>query len=134
MRAARIGAGLVLSALFAWTLGYYLPHEIGRRMDFGVGDRHLVMPFVQTTLTGPRLTQVEAPALVVVPNDDLFKSLSGLNCPLLEQAYLDRCPVLLVRGTLSDLQPLYARFPGRAVWAISTQGDLAILQRVRNTT
>ena len=135
LRAARAGTAIVLGGLCFWTLGYYLPHEIGRRMDFGqTNERHLVMPFLQTTLTGPQLAQVEPPALVAVPNDDVFKSLSALNCPLLEQAYLDQCPVLLVKGNLSDLAPLYARFRGRAVWLITTDGDLAILQRVRNAT
>jgi hypothetical protein len=134
-RAGLAGAGVVLAVLCAWTVGYYLPHAIDRRMDFGGfgGSRRLVMPFVKTTLGGPQLTGVDAPALVLVSDGDVFKSLSGLNCPLLEDAYLDQCPVLLVDSNVADAQKeLYARFPGRSVWLIERQGDLVTLQRVRN--
>jgi hypothetical protein len=136
-RASSAGTGAVLAVLCAWTLGYYLPHAIDRRMDFGAlgGGKRLVMPFVVTTLGGPRLVGVDPPALVLVSNGDVFKSLSALNCPLLEDAYLDQCPVLLVDSNVADAEKdLYARFPGRSVWLIDTQGDLVTLQRVRNST
>jgi hypothetical protein len=136
-RAAWAGAGVVLGVLCLWTMGYYLPHAIDRRMDFGaLGEgKRLVMPFVATTLGGPQLTGVDPPALVLVSNGDVFKSLSALNCPLLEDAYLDQCPVLLVESNVADAEKdLYARFPGRSVWLIDAQGDLATLQRVRNST
>ncbi len=136
-RAAWAGAGAVLLVLCGWTLSYYLPHAIERRMDFGaIGNgKRLVMPFVATTLSGPRLIGVDPPALVLVSNGDVFKSLSALNCPLLEDAYLDQCPVLLVDSNVADAEKdLYARFPGRAVWLIDTQGDLVTLQRVRNSS
>jgi hypothetical protein len=135
LRAARIGAGVVVAALCAWTFGYYLPHAIERRMDFGATNgRPMVMPFVENTLAGPRLTGVEPPALVVVPNGDVFKSLSALNCPLLEDAYLEDCPVLLLSANLTDAAPLYARFANRSVWLATLDGNLVTLQRVRNTT
>jgi 4-amino-4-deoxy-L-arabinose transferase-like glycosyltransferase len=131
------GAGAVLGLLCAWTVVYYLPHAVDRRMDFAAlgGGKRLVMPFVATTLGGPQLTGVDPPALVLVSNGDVFKSLSALNCPRLEDAYLDQCPVLLVNTNVADAQKdLYARFPGRSVWLIDTQGDLVTLQRVRNST
>ena len=93
------------------------------------------MPFVKTTLSGPELSGVDPPALVLVSNGDVFKSLSGLNCPLLEDAYLNQCPVLLVDTNVADAESgLYARFPGRSVWLVDTSGDLVTLQRVRNST
>jgi 4-amino-4-deoxy-L-arabinose transferase-like glycosyltransferase len=136
-RAAQAGAGVVLAILCAWTFGYYLPHAVDRRMDFGaIGNgKRLVMPFVKNTLSGPQLTGVDPPALVLVSNGDVFKSLSALNCPRLEDAHLDQCPVLLVDSNVADAEGgLYARFPGRSVWLIDTQGDLVTLQRVRNST
>jgi 4-amino-4-deoxy-L-arabinose transferase-like glycosyltransferase len=134
---ARLGIGVVVALLCVWTFGYYLPHAIDRRMDFGAigGGRRLVMPFVKTTLGGPQLAGVDPPALVLVSDGDVFKSLSGLNCPLLDDAHLDQCPVLLVDSNVADAQKdLYARFPGRSVWLIDRQGDLVTLQRVRNST
>jgi hypothetical protein len=104
-------------------------------MDFGAlaNGRRLVLPFVKTTLSGPELSQVKPPALVLVPSEDVFKSISALNCPLLEDAYLQDCPVLINSG-LEDGSPLFARFPSHSLWIIETQGDLATLQRTRNTT
>ena len=130
-----MGTSIVVIGLTAWTLGYYLPHAIDRRMDFGAlpNGRRLVMPIVETTLGGPQLVGVSPPALVLVPNEDVFKSISGLNCPLLEDAYLDRCPVLLINSGLEDAAPFFARFAGRSLWIIQTQGDLVTLARVRNS-
>jgi 4-amino-4-deoxy-L-arabinose transferase-like glycosyltransferase len=137
-RAGWAGAGVILAVLCGWTFGYYLPHAIDRRMDFGAtdGNRRLVMPFVKSTLSGPQLVGVDPPALVLISDGDVFKSLSALNCPLLEDAYLNQCPVLLVDSNLADANNdgLYARFPGRSVWQIERQGDLVTLQRVRNST
>jgi hypothetical protein len=133
-RAALAGAGLVLALLSGWTVAYYLPHAVNRRMDYAAlgNGRRLVLPFVESTLGGPRFTDdLQAPALVVVPNEDVFKTISALNCPLLEDAYLADCPVLLLNASLDEVTPLFARFPNRSVWLLQTQGDVATLQRIR---
>ena len=102
-------------------------------MDYGaIGNgRRLVVSFVETSLTGARLTDIEPPALVVVPNEDVFKSISGLNCPLLEDAHLDECPILLLNTSPNEAAPLFARFPNRGVWIVDTDGDLITVQRLR---
>ena len=111
-------------------------HEIDRRMDFGglSNGRRLIVPFVETTLTGPRLTGIDPPALVVVPNEDVFKSLSALNCALLEGPYLNDCPVLLINGSVRDAEPLLTRFPGRSVWLATYTNELVTLQRLSSET
>jgi hypothetical protein len=132
-RAAISGACALVALLGTYTLGYYLPHEIDRRMDYGAlnNGRRLVLPFVETTLTGPHLARVQAPALVLVPNDDVFKSLSALNCPLLDREHIGDCPILLLRTGVGSLPMLETEFPGRAAWIIEAHGDLTTLQRVR---
>ena len=132
-RAAMTGACAVVALLGAYTLGYYLPHEIDRRMDYGAlnNGRRLVMPFVETTLGGPHLARVEPPALVLVPNDDVFKSLSALNCPLLDREHIGQCPILLLRTGVDNLPTLQAEFPGRSAWIVEAHGDLATLDRVK---
>jgi hypothetical protein len=133
-RASVSGPFAVLALLCAWTLGYYLPHEVARRMDYGAlsNGRRLVLPFVETTLTGPQLARVAPPALVFVPNEDIFKSISALNCALLDADHVADCPVLLVNVDLNDGADLLAAFPTRSVWIIQNQGDLATLDRVRS--
>jgi hypothetical protein len=69
--------------------------------------------------------------VVLVPNEDVFKSISALNCPLLEEAYLQDCPVLLINTNFADGSAVLGRFRGRSLWLIDTQGDLVTLQRVR---
>jgi hypothetical protein len=132
---AGIGAAVVVAALSAWTFGYYIPHAIDRRIDYAAlpNGKRLVVPFLDTTLGGPRLDISDTPALVLVPNDDVFKSLSALNCPLLEQDALARCPVLLVRARLDQALDLSDRFPGRSLWLVDTQGDLSTLNLVGRT-
>ena len=73
---------LIVALLSTYTVSYYLPHAVDRRMDYGAlnNGRRLVLPFVETTLSGPHLARVEPPALVLVANDEVFKSLSALNC------------------------------------------------------
>jgi hypothetical protein len=101
-------------------------------MDYGAlnNGRRLVMPFVETTLGGPHLARVEPPALVLVPNDDVFKSLSALNCPLLDREHIGQCPILLLRTGVDSLPTLQAEFPGRSAWIVEAHGDLATLDRV----
>ena len=133
-RASRAGALSVLALFCTWTLGYYLPHEIERRMDYGaIGNgRRLVLPFVETTLTGPQLARIAPPALVFVPNEDIFKSISALNCAQLDAEHVADCPVLLVNVGLNDGADLLADFPTRSVWIIQNRGDLVTLDRVRS--
>ncbi|MCA1645030.1 MAG: hypothetical protein LC797_06010, partial [Chloroflexi bacterium] len=130
--AASLGAQMVVALLGAYTLLYYLPHAVERRMDYGALSfgRRLVLPFVETTLSGPRLRRVEPPALVLVPDDDVFKSLSALNCPRLDQVHIGDCPILLVRTGLDQWQALLEQFPGRTVWVVEAHGDLVSLERV----
>jgi hypothetical protein len=132
-RSAGAAVGVVLGLLCAWTVGFYLPHEIDRRMDYGAlgNERRLVLPFVENTLSGPHITSVEPPALVLVPDEDVFKSISALNCPLLEDAHLVECPVLLVNTSVDEAPPLFDRFAGRSLWIIERVGDLVTLQRLR---
>jgi hypothetical protein len=105
-------------------------------MDYGaLGDgRRLVMPFVETTLSGAHLVRVEPPALVLVGNDDIYKTLSALNCPLLDRDHIDECPVLLVRAGADQWRTLLERFPGRTVWLVEAHGDLITLDRVHSAS
>jgi hypothetical protein len=66
-----------------------------------------------------------------VPNDDVFKSVSALNCPLLDREHIGDCPILLLRTGVGSLPMLETEFPGRAAWIIEAHGDLTTLQRVR---
>jgi hypothetical protein len=131
--AVNSGIAVVVALLSAYSIIYYLPHAVDRRMDYGAlnNGRRLVMPFVETTLGGPRLTRVEPPAMVLVQSDDVFKTLSALNCPLLDANHIGECPVLLIRAGLDEQQSLLNQFPGRAVWVIQSQGALVTLDRVR---
>ena len=65
--AANSGLAIVVALLSAYSIVYYLPHAVDRRMDYGAlnNGRRLVMPFVDTTLAGPRLARVEPPAAAV---------------------------------------------------------------------
>jgi len=131
---ARLGPCLVVALLSTYTVGYYLPHAVVRRMDYGALDngRRLVLPFVETTLSGPHLTAVEPPALVLVPNADVFKSLSALNCPLLDRDHIRDCPVLLVRAGVDQWPALLEQFPARTVWVVNAHGDLVSIERVHS--
>ena len=104
------------------------------RMDFGAlnNGRRLVVPFVETTLNGAHLTGVEPPALVLVPNDDVFKSLSALNCPMIDRDHIVDCPVLLVRAGVDEYPRLLDQFPARTVWVVNAHGDLVSIERVHS--
>jgi hypothetical protein len=131
--AVSTGIGAIVALLSAYSLVYYLPRAVDRRMDYGAlnNGRRLVMPFVEATVAGPHLARVEPPAIVLVQSDDVFKSLSALNCPLLDRDHIGDCPVLLIRAGLDQQQLLLDQFPGRSVWVIQSQGALATLDRVR---
>jgi hypothetical protein len=133
--ATNSGISVAVALLSTYSLVYYLPQAVDRRMDYGAlsNGRRLVIPFVETTLAGPRLARVEAPALVLVQSDNVFKTLSALNCPLLDANHIGDCPVLLIRAGLDQQQTLVNQFPGRAVWVIQSQGALVTLDRVRPT-
>jgi 4-amino-4-deoxy-L-arabinose transferase-like glycosyltransferase len=132
--AASSGPCLGVALLCAYSILYYLPHAVDRRMDFGAlgNGRRLVLPFVSTTLSGAHLEGVEPPALVLVPNDEVFKTLSALNCPLLDRDHIGDCPVLLIRAGVDTWATLLEQFPGRTVWVIEAHGDLVALDRVHS--
>jgi hypothetical protein len=109
---SRTMAAVVLGLLGLYSLLVYLPLEIQRRTDFSAlpGGRTVSLGFVSTSLLGPRVEGVAAPALVLTNDWWLFNAaLSPLNCP-----QLPNCDVLFAfAATPADEQQLRAAFPDR---------------------
>jgi hypothetical protein len=106
---SRIAALIVVGLLMLNTLLFYLPAGLQRRADLSglPGGSRLELTFVQSSLLGPQLVGVPAPALVVTDDWWLFNtSLATLNCP-----HLPECGVVfalaLSQRTLSALQSEY---------------------------
>jgi hypothetical protein len=120
------GAWLVLGLLWLNTLGFYLPHEVERRLDFsGLPDaRPLQLAFVRDTPLGPRVEGVQSPALVLTDDWWIYNtSLAGLNC-----GSVPNCPVLFALAAQdSDALELRVLYPGRTVYrAIESGGTLTL--------
>jgi 4-amino-4-deoxy-L-arabinose transferase-like glycosyltransferase len=124
-RAAASLSVLVVGGLLTLnTFAYYLPHSIARRTDYlgMVGRPGLALPFVQTTLHGPQLVGFNGPTLVLVLDSELYKTLSALNCPLLDPEHIQSCPVLFANAGRDRAAELSQAYPGRTV-LVATLGD-----------
>ena len=111
---SRLAAGLVLGALSLNTLFFYIPAELQRRADFSamVGTRRISLDFVQTSLFGPRLVGVQAPALVLTDDWWLYNTaLAALNCPRLPDCAI----VFGLAVSPDDQRRLVAAYPDRTV-------------------
>jgi hypothetical protein len=118
---------IVAAALTVNTVAYYLPHTIERRANYlsMVGRPGLVLPFVQTTLHGPQLVGFDGPTLVLVPDSELYKTLSALNCPVLDPEHIQNCPVLFVGAGKDRAAELSQVYPGRTV-LVATPGEQSV--------
>jgi hypothetical protein len=106
---------VVVGCLTLNTLGFYLPRQVERRSDFTdiPYNERARLPFVETSLFGPRRLEISpTPALVVTDDWWLYNVvLSPLNCP-----QVDRCSVLFALATSNaDLDRLRALEPGRVL-------------------
>jgi hypothetical protein len=115
--AARASVLALVALLTLNSAAYYVPHAIARRANYlsMVGRPGLALPFVQNTLSGPKLVGFDGPSLVLVPDSELFKTLSALNCPLLDPEYIQSCPVLFIGAGRDRAAELGKAFPGRSV-------------------
>jgi 4-amino-4-deoxy-L-arabinose transferase-like glycosyltransferase len=114
-RAAVVGVVVLLSLN---TLFFYDPHLVARRTDYFAMDRNrgVALPFVENTLFGPRLTGFTGPSLVLVPDEVAYKTLSALNCRLLDRQHIQDCPVLFASAGTGDASKLAQAYPGRALF------------------
>jgi hypothetical protein len=110
------------------TLIYYVPHAVERRANYlgMVGRPGLALPFVETTATGPLLKGFAGPTLVIVPDSELFKTLSALNCPLLDRQHIQGCQVLFVGAGRDRVPALSQAYPGRTV-LVAVPADQAVI-------
>jgi hypothetical protein len=115
---ARASVLAVVALLTVNSAAYYLPNAIARRTNYlsMVGRPGLALPFVQTTPFGPKLTGFGGPSLVLVTDTELYKTLSALNCPLLDSQHIQNCPVLFVSAGRDRAGELSQAFPGRTVF------------------
>ena len=76
------------------------PHLVERRTDFaGLShNRRVTFSFIRNTLLGPRLVGLDGPTLIFVPDEDMYKTVAALNCPLLDATHLADCSVLFVHS------------------------------------
>ena len=125
---SRLAAGVVVGALFGYTLLFYLPLEVQRRTDLsGMPSALRLNPvFVQATLFGPQPNVPQKPALVTTGDWWVYNTaLAALNCPTLPD-----CDVLYALATNpADETRLRLQFPGRAVFhaQYSPQGALSLV-------
>ncbi|MBV9168638.1 MAG: hypothetical protein JOZ81_00960 [Chloroflexi bacterium] len=122
-----LGVGVVLALLWANTLGFYLPHEIERRLNFsGLPDaRPMKLAFVQNSPVGPRLSGIDEPALVLTSDWWIYNtSLASLNC-----SAVPNCPVLFALAPQdSDVLELRVLYPGRNMFRALESGGTLTLQ------
>ena len=130
---SRLAAGVVLGLLTLNTLGFYVPAEVARRLDFsGLPDaRPLQLAFVRGGLSGPELAGVPRPALVLTDDWWIYNAeLASLNC-----ASLPSCPVLFGLAVTDDAAAeLRAAYPERTVVRAIEAGGQVVLQLVAAPT
>jgi hypothetical protein len=114
---ANAGIAAVVGVLSLNTLFFYDPHLVERRTDYFAMDnnRGVTLPFVENTLFGPRLTGFDGPTLVLVPDVVEWKTLSALNCRLLDKEHIQDCPVLFAGADLGKAPALAQAYPGRTL-------------------
>ena len=133
--AARLGALGVLGCLTIYALTFYYPHLLDRRADFAAlsGDKRYDYPFVEQTLMGPRLTGFDRPTLVLVGNEDVFKTISAMNCADLDLEDVSRCPVLFVHAGDADAAEVIAAYPDREVFTAEAAGQTVTLHPAQSS-
>src|SRR5579864_8166939 len=121
--AARLSTLIVIAGLTLNSAAYYLPSSIARRTNYlsMVHQPGFALPFVQTTLQGPKLVGFTGPSLVLVPDSELYKTLSALNCPLLDAEHIQSCPVLFVGAGRDHAAELSQAYPGRTLLIASPE-------------
>ena len=124
---SHLAPALVLTVLSLNTLLFYTPSELARRTDLSgrPAGVKVQLPFVQTSLFGPRLTGLPDRALVLA--DDWWTyntALAPLNCPRLPD-----CPVLFALATKpEDAAALIAQYPNRTVLkAVNATGRIEVI-------
>ena len=123
---SRIAALVVVGVLMLNTVLFYLPAEVQRRADLSglPGSAPINLTFVQSSLSGPRLVGVTAPALVVTEDWWLFNtSLSPLNCPRLPECAV----VFALASSPRALSGLQSAYPNRLLLHAVRVGDSVTL-------
>lgn len=123
--------GLVgLLGVYAYT--YYMPQLVQRRVDYAAvsGTQRYSYPFVTTSLSGPKLQGFSSPTVVLVPDEGIYKTLSALNCALLDADHVGQCPVLFIHAGEGDVQQVLQAFPGRTVLKAQPRGQVVALAPV----
>jgi hypothetical protein len=128
--AAQCGVLAVVGLLTFNTVLFYYPHLVERRTDYFAIDHNwgVSIPFVTTSLLGPRLTGFDGPTLVLVPDDVVYKTLSALNCPFLDSDHIQSCQVLFVWAGHDQEPQLVQAYPGRAVLTAQLQNNVVVLK------
>src|SRR5262249_21276564 len=91
-------------------------------------NRGVAVPFVENTFFGPRLVGFDAPTLVFVPNEVVYKSLSGLNCPALDASRIQDCQVLFASIGLGEAPDLARAYPGRVLLTAKLSNNVVKLE------
>jgi hypothetical protein len=127
--AAWSGVLAVLGLLSLSTLLFYDPHLVERRTDYFAMDnnRGVSIPFLDNTLFGPKLTGFDGPTLVLVPDEIVFKTLSGMNCPDLGRSHVQECQVLFFDSGLDHADELMKNYPGRTVLVAKLTNNVVTL-------
>jgi hypothetical protein len=130
---AGLAAALPVVAMTLYATLYYLPRQVERRTQYVAYPFGLRfdLPFVATSVRGPEMTGVDAPALVLTRDWWTFSTmLAPLNCAALDAARIDVCPVLFaVAATDEDaalLKQQYAESGRRVYWARPGSGVLRL--------
>jgi hypothetical protein len=119
--------GVGILTLYAAT--QYYPQLVNRRTDFAAlanGERYSY-PFIAQTLFGPELRGFDAPTLVLVPDEDIFKTLSAMNCANLDASSVMQCPVLFLHAGENDAPAVRAAYPDREILTALPEGTTVVL-------
>jgi len=127
---ARGGVAIVVGLLSLNTVLFYDPHLVERRTDyFAIDDnRGVRIPFITNTLFGPMLTGFDRRTLVLVPDVAVYKTLSALNCPLLDAQHVQQCQVLFVSAGLDRAADVVQAYPGRSLFTAQVSNGAVTLQ------
>jgi hypothetical protein len=127
--AASSGAAALLGCLTLYSFGFYMPRLIERRTDFSAlsNGRRYTFPFLETTPTGPQLRGFAGPTVVLVGDEKMFQTLAALNCPLLDGAEAQACPVLFLHAGRDDVAKVSEAYPGRSILRAEARGNLVEL-------
>ena len=125
--AARAGAAVLVGSLTLYAFGFYVPRLVERRIDFAAlgNGRRYTYPFIESTLTGPKLRGFDGPTVVLVGDEDIFKTISAMNCPLLDGTEAAACPVLFVHAGEDAVARVSEAYPGRSV--VRAQGSNGVV-------